>query len=128
MEKKFKPAGYNSLSPYLIVEDAQKTIDLLSKVFDATQLRIYHLPDGKIMHAEIRIDDSVVMIADSSEQYPPIKLILHVYVPDVDATFAKAIAAGCEALEPPTQKGNDPDRRGTFVDVGGNYWSIGTQQ
>ena len=127
MEKQFKPTGYNSLSPYFIVDGAQQLIDLLRVVFNATELRRYDLPDGKIMHVEVQVDDSVIMISDSSEHYPANKLLLHVYVPNVDEIFHKAISAGCEPVEQPTQKENDPDRRGTFKDFAGNTWSIGTQ-
>jgi uncharacterized glyoxalase superfamily protein PhnB len=127
MAKKFKPAGYNSLSPYFIVDGAQKLIDLLSVIFNAKQLRRYDLPDGKIMHAEVQIEDSVIMIADSSDQYPANQLVLHVYVPDADEIYNKAIAAGCKSVEAPKQKEGDPDRRGTFKDHAGNFWSIGTQ-
>jgi uncharacterized glyoxalase superfamily protein PhnB len=59
MNKAFKPAGYNSVSPYFIVNGAQKFIDLMKKIFDAKELRRYDMPDGTIMHAEIQIDDSV---------------------------------------------------------------------
>lgn len=128
MEKQFKPTGYNSLSPYFIVDDAQKLIDLLSGIFSAKELRRFDLPNGKIMHAEIQIDDSVIMLADSSEQYPAITLLLHVYVTLVEETFKKAMNLGCELVESPTQKEGDPDCRGTFKDFAGNTWSIGTQR
>lgn len=85
------------------------------------------MPDGTIMHAEIQIDDSVIMLGDSSEKYPPVPLVMHVYVADADKTFEKAIEAGCEVIEKPKQQGNDPDRRGTFKDFAGNMWSVGTQ-
>jgi uncharacterized glyoxalase superfamily protein PhnB len=127
MNKTFKPTGYNSVSPYFIVNGAQRLIDLLKNVFDATELRRYDMPDGTIMHAEIQIDDSVIMLGDSSEKYLPVPAVIHVYVPDVDKTFEKAIEAGCEIVEKPKQQENDPDRRGTFKDFAGNMWSIGTQ-
>ncbi|HZF65818.1 MAG TPA: VOC family protein [Chitinophagaceae bacterium] len=127
MNKTFKPTGYNSVSPYFIVNGAQRLIDLLKNVFDATELRRYDMPDGTIMHAEIQIDDSVIMVGDSSEKYLPVPAVIHVYVPDVDKTFEKAIEAGCEIVEKPKQQENDPDRRGTFKDFAGNMWSIGTQ-
>ncbi len=123
----YKPAGYNSLSPYLIVNGAQKMIDLLKQVFGARDLRRYDNPDGTIMHAEVQIDDSVIMIADASEAYPSNKLLLHVYVPDVDAVFKKAIAAGCSPTETPNEREGDPDRRGSFTDFSGNLWAVGTQ-
>jgi PhnB protein len=125
--KPYKPAGYNSVSPYIIVNGAQQLIDLLGKIFNARDLRRYDGEGGKIMHAEISIDDTVVMIADSSEQYPPNSLLLHVYVSDVDAVFAKAMAEGCQPLEQPKQREGDPDKRGMFQDFSGNIWAIGTQ-
>ena len=127
MNKTFKPTGYNSVSPYFIVSGAQRFIDLLKIIFNANELRRYEMPDGTIMHAEIQIDDSVIMLGDSSDKYPPIQIVIHVYVPDVDKTFEKAIEAGCEIIEKPKQQENDPDRRGTFKDFAGNMWSIGTQ-
>lgn len=127
MDKKFKPDGYNSVSPYFIVNGAQKLIDLLKQLFNATELRRYDMPDGTIMHAELQIDDSVVMIGDSSEQYPPNTQLIHVYVSNVDDTFSKAINLGCVSEKEPKQEGGDPDKRGTFKDFAGNLWSIGTQ-
>jgi uncharacterized glyoxalase superfamily protein PhnB len=127
MEKQFKPSNYNSVSPYFIVDGAQKLIDILSQVFNAKELRRYDLPDGTIMHVEVQIDDSIIMIADSSDQYPSNKFLMHVYVPSVDDTFRKAIGIGCESVEQPNQKEGDPDRRGSFKDFAGNIWSIGTQ-
>jgi PhnB protein len=127
MEKQFKPNGYNSVSPYFIVNGAQKLIDLLKAIFYAKELRRYDMPDGTIMHAEIQIDDSVVMLGDSSEKFPPVPIVIHVYVPDVDKTFERAVEAGCEIIEKPKRQINDPDKRGTFKDFGGNMWSIGTQ-
>ncbi|WP_143960623.1 VOC family protein [Litoribacter populi] len=128
MEKDFKPKGYSSLSPYFIVNGAQKFIDLMKQIFSVEELRRYDMPDGKIMHAEIQIDDSIIMISDSTDKYPPSPMILHVYVPNVDQTFEKAIKAGCEIVEQPKESEGDPDRRATFKDFVGNTWSIGTQR
>jgi PhnB protein len=124
----FKPDGYNSVSPYFIVDGAQRFIDLLKQIFGAEELRRYDLPDGSIMHAEVKIDDSVIMLGDSSEKYPPVPIVIHVYVPDVNATFDLAIEAGCEVVQTPKANDGDPDTRGTFMDFGGNMWSIGTQR
>jgi len=127
MDKAFKPTGYNSVSPYFIVDGAQKLMDLLKKLFNGKELRRYDMPDGTIMHAEMQIDDSVIMLGNSSEQYPPITLVMHVYVPNVDEVFEKAIKLGCVVMEEPKEREGDPDRRGTFKDFAGNLWSIGTQ-
>lgn len=128
MQTTFKPNGYNSVSPYFIVNGAQKFIDLLAKIFDSTVLRRYDMPDGSIMHAEIQIDDSVIMFGDASERYPPVPLVMHVYVPNVLETFNKAIEAGCEIVEIPKNQDGDPDTRGTFKDFAGNMWSVSTQK
>jgi PhnB protein len=127
MSKQFKPAGYNSVSPYFIIKGAKKFIELLEQIFDAKVLRKYDMPDGSIMHAEVQVDDSVIMLGDASDKFPPVPVVIHVYVPNVDQVFEKAKAAGCEVVEAPKDSPNDPDRRGTFKDFGGNMWSIGTQ-
>jgi uncharacterized glyoxalase superfamily protein PhnB len=127
MSKPFKPTGYNSVSPYFIVDGAERFITLMKEIFDAEVLREYRMPDGSIMHAEVRIDDSVIMLGNSSERYPPVTLVMHVYVSDVEMIFQKAIDAGCESVESPKQREGDPDRRATYKDFAGNLWSIGTQ-
>jgi len=127
MEKPFKPAHYNSVSPYFIVNGAQKLIDLLANLFDAQRLRRYDRADGTIMHAELRIDDSVIMLADASAQWPAVTSIMHVYVADVEKVYQKALSLGCEAMQAPKQQEGDPDRRGSFKDFAGNLWSVSTQ-
>ena len=123
----YKPDGYNAVSPYFVVDGAKQLIELLSKIFNTEELRIYLKPDNSIMHAEIKIDDSVLMFGDASEQFPPNKLLIHIYVPDVEKTFEKAMAAGCKSLEMPKTREGDPDKRGSFQDFAGNIWSISTQ-
>ena len=123
----YKPNGYNSVSPYLVVNGAEKMIDLLKQIFAAKELHRYETPEGSLMHAELQLDDSVVMLAESSERYPPNKLLLHVYVADVDATFNKAISAGCKSIQEPKRQEGDPDKRGMFEDFSGNTWAVGTQ-
>lgn len=127
MSNQFKPIGYNSVSPYFVVDGAQRFINLLKEVFNAEELRRYNLKNGKIMHAEIRIDDTVIMIGDSSDEHPPNNLLLHVYVSDAMATFNNAIKAGFEAVQEPTNKSGEPDIRGMVKDFQGNIWAIGTQ-
>ncbi len=128
MNKPFKPGEYNSVSPYFIVNGAQKLADLLKVIFNAVEKRRFDKPDGSIMHMEMQLDDSIIMMGDASEQYPANTLIMHVYVPDVEETFKRAIQAGCDSIEEPKIREGDPDRRGTFKDFAGNMWSIGTQQ
>jgi PhnB protein len=127
MNREFKPTNYDSVSPYFIVNGAQKFIELMKVIFNAKELRRYDMPDGSIMHAEIQIDDSVIMLGDSSDKFPPVQLVIHVYVPNVDEAFDKAIKAGCEIIGQPKEREGDPDRRATFKDFAGNIWSVGTQ-
>jgi PhnB protein len=122
----FKPEGYNSVSPYLIVDGARATIDFLVAVFDAKQLRVIPGEGGKLRHGEVRIDDSVLMIADAVEGWPAVPANVHIYVADVDATYARALKAGATPVQEPVQKG-DADRRGGFRDAGGTTWWIGQQ-
>jgi uncharacterized glyoxalase superfamily protein PhnB len=69
MKKDFKPKGYNSVSPYFIVDGAQLFIEILSKIFQVKELRRYDLPDGSIMHMELQLEDTVIMLSESSEKY-----------------------------------------------------------
>lgn len=127
MNNTFKPQNYNSLSPYLIADDANQLFDLLKIVFGAVERRKFLRDDGSIAHAELQIDDSIVMISNSSETYPANKTMLHLYVPDALATFRLAVQHGCKPIEEPTNKPGDPDRRGAFYDCAGNYWAVSTQ-
>ena len=123
----FKPSGYNSVSPYFVVKGTQKMIDILQQIFDAKELRRYAMPDGTIMHVELQIDDSIIMMGESSSQFPPNQHLIHVYVPDVDETYKKAMIIGCESVEPPKLREGEPNRRGAFKDFCGNVWTISTQ-
>jgi PhnB protein len=127
MDKAYKPSGYNSVSPYFIVDGAQKLIDFLVQLFDGKELRKYKREDGTVMHAEVKIDDSVVMISDATDEYPPVTIIMHVYVPDVNTTYIKALKLGASELQKPKNNEGDPDNRGTFLDFAGNMWSVSTQ-
>ncbi|GJM42516.1 MAG: extradiol dioxygenase [Ardenticatenaceae bacterium] len=126
MDHSYKPDGYNSVTPYLIVDGADGTIDFLIQTFDAVQLRRFNNEEGKIMHAEVLIDDSIIMLADKAEEWPPTPSYVHIYVPDVDATYQRALNAGAESVQAPVQK-DDPDKRGGVKDTGGTTWWISTQ-
>lgn len=128
--KTYKPEGYNSVSPYYIVDEADKLIELLCRIFNGSILRKYEDADGTIMHAEVKIDDSILMVSNSSEMYVANQHMMHVYVRDVDTTFQNAINLGCKPVQTPSQKSidGDTDRRGSFIDFAGNHWSVATQQ
>ena len=122
----FKPAGYTTVSPYLIVDGAERTIAFLVEVFSAVELRRFPDPAGKLMHAEVKIDDTVLMLADSAPGWPPVAGHVHVYVVDVDATYRRALATGASSVQEPVKK-DDPDRRGGVKDPGGTTWWIATR-
>ena len=123
----WKPAGYSSVSPYLIATDAQRVIEFLQAAFGAIQLRRYDKPDGTIIHAEVKIDDTVVMIGEAAKEWPALNAHIHVYVRDADETYRKAIAAGGTSAQEPKQQDGDPDRRGGVRDPSGNTWWMSSQ-
>ena len=125
MSKNYKPTHSSTVSPYLIVDGANKTIEFLKEVFGAVDVRRYPDAAGKLRHAEVRIDDSVVMIADGAPDWPPIQAYVHIYVPDVDATYRRALDAGAVAVQEPVKK-EDEDKRGV-KDAGGTTWWIATK-
>ncbi len=122
----FKPRHYNSVSPYFVSSDPQRLVQLIVDVFGGEQLRLHHRPDGSIMHTEVRLDDSIIMIGGTMVGWSPNELLVHVYVPDVRATFQRALDRGCTSIEAPVQK-DDTDMRGMFSDFDGNVWAVGTQ-
>jgi uncharacterized glyoxalase superfamily protein PhnB len=126
MDTPYKPKDYTTVSPYLIVNGASGTIDFLKRVFGAVELRRFPDDTGKIMHAEIRIDDTVVMIADSAESWPPVPSYVHVYVADVDAAYKRALEAGATSVQAPVKK-EDEDKRGGVKDAGGTTWWMATK-
>lgn len=128
MNKTYKPDGYNDLSTYYLVEGASTFIQFLKDVFDGTELRIYKRPDDTIAHGEIKIGDSVVMVADATAQFKPTVTVVHLYHDNVDAVHQKALAYGCTEIHKPQQMQGEPDKRGAFSDKWGNMWSVGTQQ
>jgi PhnB protein len=120
------PKGYTTAAPYLIVAGASGTIDFLTQVLDAREVRRMTDPTGKIRHAEVRIGDSLVMLGDSFEGWPAQPSHVHVYVQDVDVTYRRALAAGATSVQEPIQK-EDEDKRGGVKDAGGTTWWIATR-
>jgi PhnB protein len=129
------PAGYRTVTPYLVVRDAARAIEFYKKAFGATELVRMPDPSGKIMHAEIRIGDSMIMLGDENPargaQSPqslggsPVSIFL--YIEDVDALAKQAIAAGATVIMP-IQDMFWGDRYGTLTDPFGHSWGIATHK
>jgi PhnB protein len=122
----YKPRDYTTVSPYLIVNGASETIQFLVNVFGATELRRFPDTSGKITHAEVHLEDTVIMLADSAEGWPSVPTHVHIYVPNVDATYQRAIGAGAVSVQEPVKK-DDADKRGGVKDAGGTTWWIATK-
>jgi PhnB protein len=117
---------YRTVTPLLNIEGAEGAIAFYKEAFGATERMRMPGPDGKIMHAEILIGDSVVMISDVMQQ-PATKSSMFVYVPDCDAVYSQAVAAGASA-KMPLQDMFWGDRFGSVVDPFGNVWSVATHK
>jgi len=127
------PAGYAGVTPYLIIRDAARALDFYKKAFGAVEVMRFPRPDGKIAHAEMKIGDGVFMLADESREQgykgpealggTPVSMMF--YVKDVDAVFARAVAAGAVAKQPLKDQFYG-DRSGTLADPFGHTWTIAT--
>jgi PhnB protein len=127
------PAGYHSVTPYLMVRDAARAIAFYRDAFGAKEVMRFDGPNGKIAHAEVTIGDSHVMLADESPEFAGPQTLggagvsLMLYVDDVDATFARAVAAGATVRRPVADQFYG-DRLGTLADPFGHVWSIATHR
>lgn len=119
------PRGYRTVTPSMRSPDAAATIAFCRKAFGAKLRSKMPAPGGKLMHAEIEIGDSIVMLGDAMNE-PPCISSLFLYVPDVDKTMAKAVKAGA-TVTMPAEDMFWGDRCGRLVDPQGNLWSIGSR-
>ncbi|NOT02672.1 MAG: VOC family protein [Phycisphaerales bacterium] len=127
------PDGYHSITPYLVVDDGAKAIEFYTKAFGATELFRFPGPGGKLVHAEMKIGDSPFMLADENPQMgavspkslggSPVGILI--YLKDVDAQFATAVAAGAKVVRP-LQDQFYGDRSGTVHDPFGHKWTLAT--
>lgn len=121
------PEGYHSVTPFLVVPDVPRLIDFLKQAFDATEMFRIPQPDGSVMHAEVRIGDSIVMMGEAMGEFQPMPASMYLYVNDADATYQRALQAGASsAMEPTDQFWGD--RQAGVVDPAGNRWWIATHQ
>jgi len=129
------PEGYHTLTPFLTVRDAARAIEFYKQAFGATERGVAKGPDGKVMHAEIKIGDSIIMMSDefpefgslSPESVGNTSMGLHIYVEDVDTAFDRAVKAGAN-VEMPVMDQFWGDRYGRLKDPFGHKWSIATHK
>jgi PhnB protein len=126
MPKIKRPEGHHSITPSFAVSNAAKVIEFLEKAFDGKVVHRYDGPGGAVMHAEIMIGDSVVMLGDATPDHGAMPLAASHYVDDgdaVDATYRRAIEAGATSVSEP-QNQFYGYRAATVRDAGGNRWAI----
>lgn len=120
------PEGYHTVCPYLVVPDALRILEFMKGAFGAVERDIHRTPEGRVMHAEVQIGDSVVMLGESNEEWGGFKAMIHLYMPDVDEIFQRAVDAGGRVVrEVSTQ--DYGDRSGGVEDPAGNQWWIATR-
>jgi len=129
------PAGFHALTPSMVVKDARKAIDFFERAFGAEEIDVMTGPDGRVMHAEIRFGDSILMMGEENPAWPQFKsaetlggspISLHFYVADVDAAFKRALDAGAKA-DMPVQDMFWGDRYGKVRDPFGHVWGLATR-
>ena len=121
------PDGYHAITPYLVATGASKLVDFLKQAFDAQETFRMPAPDGSIMHAEIKIGDSMLMLGEASEQWKPMPCALVLYVQDSDAVYKRALQAGATSIMEPADQFYG-DRQGGVKDPSGTSWWIATHK
>src|SRR3954469_17689385 len=127
------PEGYHTLTPFMTVRNAQRAIEFYKQAFGAEERAVAKDPSGRVMHAELRVGDSIIMIADEFPEYGAVSpetvggtsMGLHIYVDNVDAAFDRAVKAGAK-VEMPVMDQFWGDRYGKLKDPFGHKWSIAT--
>jgi PhnB protein len=121
------PDGYHTVTPYLTVQGATTLIEFLKQGFEAKEIcRILH-PEGGIMHAEVSIGDSVIMVSEARDECKPMPSFMYLYVENTDATYDRAVkAGGTSTMEPKDEFWGD--RSAGIKDPTGNHWLIATHQ
>ncbi len=121
------PEGYHTVTPHLVVQDVAKFINFLKSAFGAQEKYAMRMPDGNIMHAEMQIGDSRLMIGPAMGEVRPMPCMLFIYTEDADNLYQKAVKAGATEKE----KMRDQfwgDRAGSLQDPFGNHWWVGTHK
>jgi PhnB protein len=127
MPVSYLPREYHHVTPYLVIQDAAKLIDFLKRVFGASEKEILKTPEGRIMHAEVKIGDSVIMMGEPGGRWKPMPAALYVYVEDADAAYKRALDAGASSVMAPADQFFG-DRNAGVQDAFGNMWWIATHK
>ena len=119
------PEGFHSVTPSIPVDGARKFIDFMKQAFGAQDIVNMPMPDGRVMHAELKIGDSIIMTSDPMGGFEPMPSTLMLYVNDVDAVFKRAVQAGAKSVIEPSNMFWG-DRSGRVKDPFGNFWILST--
>ena len=120
------PEGFSTLTPYLVVPGVARLLEFLQAAFGAQEVGRYAAPDGRIMHAVVRIGDCPLEMGEPAPEWAPMPGALHLYVEDADAVYARALAAGGASLYEPVLKPYG-ERSAGVRDPSGNHWYIATR-
>jgi uncharacterized glyoxalase superfamily protein PhnB len=119
--------GFHTVTPYLIVAGAARLLEFVARAFDAEEVLQMPAKDGTIQHAEVRIGDSIIELADGGGEWQPMPAVLHMYVPDADAVYRRALEAGATSLREPRDE-EYGERSAGVKDPSGNHWWIATMK
>jgi PhnB protein len=119
------PEGHHSVTPYLVVQGADKLIQFLEQGLEGKCVERHPGPNGQTVHAEVKIGDSIVMLGEANERAGAYSAMLYLYVPDIDETYRRAVAAGGKSLVEPMNMFYG-DRSGAVSDPCGNSWHLAT--
>lgn len=125
MTMSYRPEGFRSVTPYLIVRDVSGLIGFLQRAFDAEETERHTRPDGTVMHAAVRIGDSMVEMGEPGDDASPRPGSIHLYVEECDAVYERAVRAGGTSLMEPSDQFYG-DREAGVEDPVGNHWYIAT--
>lgn len=115
------PDGYHTVSPYLVSDNPDRLLEFIKHAFAGQEVHVMRQGNGKILHAQARIGDSIVMIGGADSKWPAEKMSLYLYLDDVDAVYRSALAAGAESIMEPSDQFYG-DRMGGVKDPTGNTW------
>ncbi len=119
------PDGHHTVTPYLVVADAEAQVDFLKNAFGGEETLRHKDDKGRVSHAEVRVGNSMLMIGQARDQWKPMPAMFYLYVEDVDAVYKRAVEAGAKPIQEPTNQAYG-DRTGAVEDSLGNQWWVGT--